>query len=165
MGTWETTGNLSLGEISISWSKLTIIKSLWENINRWMDKEIVLHIYNGILLNHKEGWISISWTEVDVPPFCYVQTCLTLWLHGLQHVRLPCPSPTPRDCSNSGPSRWWCHSTISTSVVPFSSCLQAFPAPGSFPMNQFLTSGGQSIGVSASTSVLPMNIQDSFPLG
>ena len=85
--------------------------------------------------------------------------------HGLQHARLPCPSPTPVAYSNSCPSSWWCHSTISSSVVPFSSCLQSFPASGSFPKNQFFASGGQSIGVSASTSVLPMNIQDWFPLG
>ena len=85
--------------------------------------------------------------------------------HGLQHTRLPCPSPTPRACSNSCSSSRWCHSTISSSVVPFSSCLQSFPASGSFLMSQFFASGGQSIGVSASASVLPMNIQDWFPLG
>ena len=85
--------------------------------------------------------------------------------HGLQHSRLPCPSSTPRACSNSCPLGWWCHPTISSSVVPFSSCLQSFPASQSFPVSQLLTSGGQSIGVSASASVLPMNIQDWFPLG
>ena len=89
----------------------------------------------------------------------------SLWPHGLQHVRLPCPSPTPRACSNSCPSSRWCHPTISSSIVPFSSCLQSFPASGSFPVNQFFTLGGQNIGVSASASVLPMNIQDWFPLG
>ena len=93
------------------------------------------------------------------------QLCTTLWLHGLQHARLPCPSPTPRACSNSCPSSWWCYPTISSSVFPFSSHLQSFPASGSFPMSQFFASGGQSIGVSASASVLPMNIQDWFPLG
>ena len=85
--------------------------------------------------------------------------------HGLRHARPPCPSPTPGASSNTCPSIWWCHPTISSSVVPFSSCLQSFPASGSFPMSQFFTSGGQSIGVSASASVLPMNIQDWFPLG
>ena len=79
--------------------------------------------------------------------------------HGLQHTRLPCPSPTPRAYSNSCPSSQWCHPTISSSVIPFSSCLQSFPATGSFQISQFLASGGQSIGVSASPSVLPMNIQ------
>ena len=88
------------------------------------------------------------------------------WLpHGLQHARLPCRSPTSRAYSNSCPSSQWCHPTISSSVIPFSSCLQSFPAPGSFPMSQFFASGGQSIGVSASASVLPMNIKDWFPLG
>ena len=85
--------------------------------------------------------------------------------HGLQCTRLPCPSPTPGVYSNSCPLSWWCHQTISSSVVPYSSCLQSFPASGSFPMSQIFTSGGQSIEVSASASVLPMNIQDWFPLG
>ena len=85
--------------------------------------------------------------------------------HGLQHTRPPCPSPTPRVYSNSCPLSWWCYPTISSSVVPFSSCLQSFPASRSFLMSQFFASGGRSIGVSASTSVLPMNIQDWFPLG
>ena len=85
--------------------------------------------------------------------------------HGLQHVRPPCPSPTPRVYSNSCPLRQWCHPTISSSVVPFSSCLQSFPASGSFQMTQFFALGGQSIGVSAATSVLPMNTQDWSPLG
>ena len=82
--------------------------------------------------------------------------------HGLQHTRLSCPLPTPGDCSNSYPSSRWCHPTLSSSVVPFSSCLQSFPASGSFQMSQFAL-GGQSVGDSA--SVLPMNIQDWFPLG
>ena len=85
--------------------------------------------------------------------------------HGLQHARPPCPLPSPRACSNSCPSSRWCHPTISSSVVPFSSCLQSFPESGSFLMNQVFASGGQSIGTSALTSVLPMNIQDWFPLG
>ena len=83
----------------------------------------------------------------------------------MQHARLPCLSPTPRACSNSCPLSQWCHPTISSSVVPFSSCLQSFPASGSFPMSQFFAWGGQSIGVSASASVLPVNIQDWFTLG
>ena len=89
----------------------------------------------------------------------------SLWPHGLQHNRPPCPSPTPRACSNSCPSSQWYYPTISSSVIPFSSCLQSFPAAGSFPMSQFFALGGQSIGVSVSASVLPMNIQDLFPLG
>ena len=83
----------------------------------------------------------------------------SLWPHGLQHTRLPSPSPTPGACSNSWPSSWLCHPTISSSVIPFSFCLQSFPTSGSLPMNQFFTSGSQSIGASASASVLPVNIQ------
>ena len=89
----------------------------------------------------------------------------SLWPHGQQHTKSPCPSPTPGVYSNSCPSSRWCHPTISSSVIPFSSHLQSFPASESFPMSQFFPSGGQSIGVSASASVLPMNIQDWFPLG
>ena len=85
--------------------------------------------------------------------------------HGLLHSRLPCASPIPGVYSNSCPLSRWCHPTILSSVVPFSSCLQSFPASGSFPTSQFFASGGHSIGLSASTSVLPMNIQDCFPLG
>ena len=89
----------------------------------------------------------------------------SLWPHGLQHARLPCSSPSPRACSNSCPSSRWCHPTISSSVIPFSSCLQSFPASGSFPMSQLFASGGQSIRASASASVFSVNIQDWFPLG
>ena len=85
--------------------------------------------------------------------------------YGLQHARLPCLSPTPKACSNSGPSSRWCHPNISSAVIPFSSCPQSLPASGSFPMSQFFTLGGQSIVVSASASVFPVNIQDWFPLG
>ena len=84
---------------------------------------------------------------------------------GLQHAKLPCLSPTPGACSDSCSLSQWCNPTILPSIIPFSSCLQSFPALGSFPMSQFFASGGHSIGVSASASVLPMNIQDWFPLG
>ena len=87
----------------------------------------------------------------------------SLWPHELQHAKLPCPLPTPGACSNSGPLSQWCHPTISSSVIPSSSCLQSFSALWSFLMSQFFTSGGKSNGASA--SVLPMNIQDWFPLG
>ena len=85
--------------------------------------------------------------------------------HGLQHARPPSPSPTPRVYSNSCPLSWWCHPGISSSVIPFSSRLQSFPASGSFQMSKFLAPGGRSIGVSVSASILPMSIQDWFPLG
>ena len=89
----------------------------------------------------------------------------SLWPHGLQHARPPCLSPTPRVYSNSCPLSPWCHPTISSSVITFSSCLQSFPASGSFQMSQHCISGGQSIGVSPSASVLPVNIQNWFHLG
>ena len=89
----------------------------------------------------------------------------SLWPHEPQHARLPCPSSTPGACLLSCSLSQWCHPTISSSVVPFSSCLQSLTASGSFPMSQFFESGDQRIGVSASASVLPMNIQDWFPLG
>ena len=93
------------------------------------------------------------------------QSCLNLWPHGLQQARIPCPSPTPRAYSSSCLLSQWCHPTISSSVIPFSSLLQSFPASGSFQMTQFFASSGQSIGISASASVLPMNIQGWFPSG
>ena len=85
--------------------------------------------------------------------------------HGLQHSRLPHPSLSPRICSNSCPSRWWYHPTISSFVTSYSSCPQSFPASGSFPMSQFFASGGRRIGASALASVLPMSIRGRFPLG
>ena len=89
----------------------------------------------------------------------------SLWHHGLQHARPPCPSPTPRVHPKSCPLSQWCHPAISSSVIPFSSCPQSFPESGSFKKSQLFASGGESIAVSASTSVLPMNTQDWSPLG
>ena len=110
-------------------------------------------------------WYSCH-TEQEHNCCCSVaQSCLTLRPQGLQHARLPCPPPAPRACPNSCPSSWQWHPMISSFFVPFFFCLQSFPASGSFQMSQFFGSGGQSIGVSASTSVLPMIIQDWFPLG
>ena len=109
-----------------------------------------------------------SWTiKLRAEELCFWTVVLekVLESHGLHHTRPPCPSPAPGACSNLCPSNWWCRPTISSSVVPFSSCLQSIPASMSFPMNQLFTSGGQSIGGSASASVLPINIRDWFPLG
>ena len=103
-------------------------------------------------------------TRISVQFSCSVVSN-SLWPHGLQHTRLSCPSPAPRSCSNLCPSSRFCHPPISSSVAPFSSCPQSFSASGSFQMSHFFTSGSQSIGASASASVLPMNIQDWFPLG
>ena len=126
-------------------ASLTRCMWVWVNSRRWWrtGKPGVLHSSSIHLLN-----------PVD-----------SLWPYGLQHARLPHPSPTPGACSNSCPSSRWSHSTISSFVIPFSSCFQSFPASGSFPKCQFFTSGGQSIGASTSASVLPKNIQDWFSLG
>ena len=97
--------------------------------------------------------------------FSHLVEFMFLWPHGLLHARLPPPSLSPRVCSNSCPLSWCCHPTISSSVTRFSSCPSTFPASGSFPMSQLIASGDQSIGSSASASVLPMNIQGWFPLG
>ena len=115
-------------------------------------------------------WVAISFSNACNRSLSSVQfNCSvvsdSLWPHGQKYTRPPCPSPTLRVHLNSCPLSQWCHPTISSSVVPFASWLQSFPASRSFPMSQFFTLGGQSIGVSASASVLPMNIQDWFPLG
>ena len=118
----------------------------------------------------KQIWIDILGNNTL---FCFPQSVQfsrsvlsdSLRPHELQHARPPCPSPSPGVHSDSRPSSRWCHPTISSSVIPFSSCPQSFPASGFFPMNQLFTSGGQRIGVSASSSVLPKNTQDWSPLG
>ena len=112
--------------------------------------------------------MTLEWIFLRDRKFSSVQSlsCVnSLQPHGLQHAGPPCPSPTPRVYPNSCPWSRWCHPTVLSSVIPFSSCLQSFPASGTFPVSQLFPSGGQSIGVSASASVLPMNIQDCFPLG
>ena len=114
------------------------------------------YITKRLLSYHSSQVKSIQFSAV-------AQSCPTLQSHGLQHVRPPCPSPTPRVYPNSCPSRWWCQ--LNPTISSFSSHLQSFPASGSFQMSQFFASRGQNIGVSASASVLPMNTQDWFPLG
>ena len=116
-------------------------------------------------------WLTLSKAQkslmICVISFSSVQSlrCVHLFVtHGLQHARLPCPLPNPRACSNSHPLSQWGHPTISSSVIPFSSCFQSFPASTTFPRSRFFESGGQNIRVSASASVLPMNMQDWFPL-
>ena len=119
-----------------------------------------LHCWSGFLYLQCAGF-SLQFSSVQ---FSHSVVSDSLQPHGLQHTRTSCASTTPGACSNSCPLSWWCHPTISSSAVPFSR-LQSFPASGSFQISQFFTSGGQRIGVSASASVLPMNIQDWFPLG
>ena len=109
--------------------------------------------------------VKIPWATHLPVQFSHSVVSDSLWPHGLQHARLPCPSPTSGAYSDSCPLSWGCHPTISSPTVPFSSCLQSCTASESFPMSQLFASGGPSIGVSASASVLPVNIQDWFPLG
>ena len=126
-----------------------------------MGSQRVGHDWDTFTFNSPLGPIAFSSVQ-----FSSVQSLSHVWLfepHRLQHTRSPCPSPTLGVYSNSCLLSQWCHQTISSSALPLFSCLQSFPASGSFQMSQFLISGGQSIGVSA--SVLPMNIQDWFPLG
>ena len=112
------------------------------------------------------SWIQyLNFEDISSVQFYHSVVSDFLQPQGLQHARPPCPSPTPRVYSNSCPLNWWCHLTISSSVIPSSSHLQSFPASGSFQMSQFFASDSQSIRASASASVLPMNIQDWFPLG
>ena len=121
---------------------------------------------NQIRVSFIAGGFFTNWATREAPKFisvCSVAQSCQLRPHGLQHVRLPYPSPTPGAYSNSYPSSWWCHPTISSSVSPFSSHLQSFPTLGSFPMSWFFSPGGQSIGVSAPTSVLLKDIWDWFP--
>ena len=108
---------------------------------------------------------SFLWLVISSVQFSCSAMSDSLRPHGMQHARLPCPLPAPRVYSNSCPLSWWCHPTISSSIISISSHLQSFPASGSFPISQFLAWGGQSIGASASASVLPMNTQNWFPLG
>ena len=145
-------------------------------------KELILK--DQIKINRKKRCFSLSlWIDVNSKNVSHSVTFSFLQPHGFsvqfsssvlsnslrphesQHARPPCPSPTPEACSNSRPSIQWCHPTISSSVILFCSCLQSFPALESFPVSLFFASDGESIGVSASTSVLPMDIQDWFPLG
>ena len=132
------------------WGRKQVVKQLWETVRLDID------IY--IPINSAQGFPFLS-----VQFSCWVMSD-SLRPCGL-HARLPCASPTPRACSNSCLLSQWCHPTISSSVIPFCSCHQSFPASGSFPMSQFYASGGRSIGVSVLASVFPMNIHDWFPLG
>ena len=118
-----------------------------------------------LMINGQFNHLLFSFSMISPVQFSHSVVSNSLRPHGLQHTRLPCPSPTPGAYSNSCSLSRWCHPTISSSVIPFSSHLQSFPASGSFQMSQFFTSDGQRIGVSASASVISMNIQDWFPLG
>ena len=128
------------------------------NMTEWLNNNSTGHI-----LWFKRNWDSLEMTLFLLFTFSVMSN--SPWPHGLQHVRLPCPLPSAEACSNSCPLSWWYYPAISSSVIPFSPCLQSFPASWSFLLSWLFTSGGQSIGALASASVLPMNIQDWFPLG
>ena len=141
--------------------------SCWEG---WVQAgwSFLCQVLGCVKSSEKEGETRrLEWILMEAEDIVQFSSVLSdsLRPHGLQHARLPCPSPTPGVYSKSCPLSRWCHPTILSSVTPFSSSLQSFPASGSFPMSQLFTSGGQSIGLSALTSVLPMNTQDWSPLG
>ena len=145
---------------------------VWEDARVWLTEPFLSYAPHlsgaSILSSHLETpFLRAYFRECLQSDGCSVQSfsCVSLWPHRLQQASLPCPSPTPWAYSNSCPSSWWCLPAISSSVIPFSSHLQPFPTSGSFLMRQFFVSGGQSIGASAPASILPMNIQDWFPLG
>ena len=167
---WCWSWNSSI--LVIWYEQLTHWKSPWMGLSLGWFCSLPLVQYCGppsIVLQAYCSQVLIPWIFVTSTAYSSVQFSHSVMSDSLPPMdcstRLPCPSPTPGACSNSCPSSWWYHSIISYSVVPFSSCLQSFLPSGSFPMSQFFTSGGQSIGASASASVLLMNIQDWFPLG
>ena len=161
----KLSGPLPLDELWVCMHVYKLVGVLlhWNNM--------ILYLHNSFMLRDSKGctYTIISIFEKSLEAKGVLFSCLimsdSLQPHGLQHTRLPCPSPSPRAHSNSCPLSWWCHPTVSSSVVPFPSHLQSFPASGSFPVSQLFVSGGESIGASASASVLPVNIQDWFPLG
>ena len=177
---WYLPSYLHITWIYYSFFSLVIICSFFRLWRSW--KSRISHFFppllTSLLCTTFSNPYSLSLTDydytiivLDESSVFYIQfssvsqLCPTLQPHELQHTRPPCPSPTPRVHPNLCPLSRWCHPTISSSVVPFSSCPQSFPASGSFQMSQLFALGGQNIGVSASTSVLPMNTQDWSPLG
>ena len=137
----------------------------YEADRRIREREVTLQAEDGTMMGHKPRNAGTDINFILVQFSSIVQPCPTLPPHEPQHARPPCPSPIPGVHPGPCPLSRWCHPTISSSVVPFSSCPQSFPASGSFQMSQLFASGGKTIGVSASTSVLPVNTQDWSPLG
>ena len=144
-------------------NKLTRLSAIKLSVSPGFSKPYI--VFETSLCSFKTWKMLLSVPFLNTQFSLVVQLCPTLRPYGQKHASPPCPSPTPGVYSNSCPLSWWCHPTISSSVVPFYSRLQSFLASGSFPLSQFFESGGQSIGISASASVLPLNIQDWSPLG
>ena len=165
-----TRGN-SVSDFPLEVVRSWLVNFLWKGLIWCTWAVSLINCFAPVHSKYRNGlkpWISLILiiSESITPWWLLVNHSImsnSLWPHDPQHPRPPCPSPSPGACSNSCPSNGWCHPAISSSVVPFSSCLQSFPASGCFLMNQFFASGDQSIGVSASASVLPMNVQDWFP--
>ena len=141
----------------VLWTWYFIELHVWESLGSTLGNSDHFWVFFVLVFSRNSVYFS------SVHSSCLVVSD-SLQPHGLQHPRPPCPSPTARAYLNPCPLSWWCHPTISSSVIPFSSCPQSFPPSGSFQMSQLFISGGQRIGFSASTSVLPMNIQDWSPL-
>ena len=172
--------NVASNQLKVSWSRLGSEELLYYSVcflcfsfDQWVSRACVFHRDSRVSREKKNRnlWeLAKLYCPVLYIWFRSVQLSRSdvsdsLWPRGQQHTKLPCPSPTPGAYSNSCPLSQWCHPTISSSAIPFSSCPQSFPASGSSQMSPFFASGGQSIGVLASASVLPMNTQDWFPLG
>ena len=175
-------GSLNFGKIAVLSKQPTCAMQSLSSFLEEIEELILKYIWNWILncrssfTREEQSWITLPVpTRAPQPEqrahsiqFSSVQSLSCVWLFVTPWTsahQASLSTPTPGACSNPCPSSRWCHRTISSSFIPFSSCLQSFPASGSFPVSQFFTSGGQSIGASASASILPMNIQDWFPLG
>ena len=151
----------SLEQVPGIWENISWLATLWQN----KDTTTIWMRVRGNALMKTTSQLSANTSPRLAVQFSQSVVSDSLRPHRLQHTRFLCPSPTPGACLNSCPSSQWCHPTVSSFVLPFSSCLRSFPASGAFPKNQFFASGSQSIGVAASASVLSMNIQDWSPLG
>ena len=160
-----------IGNLTIILEQYSYSRILFSNKNSTSAWCPILNLKNIMLIrarykrSHNVSFLLNEMSQFSSVHFSRSVVSNSLRPHELQHARPPCPSPHPRAYSNSCPMSRWCHPTISSSVIPLSTCLQSFPASGSCPMSQLFISGGQSFGVSALASVLPINIQDWFPLG
>ena len=155
----------SVWKVNVAQSCLTLCHPMDYKVHGILQARILEWVATASLPAESLGKTSVWRVPANLELFCCSVVSDSLRPHELQHARLPCPSPSPGVCSESCPLSWWCYPIISSSVTRFSSCPQSFPPSGSFQMCRLFASGGQSIGASASASVLPMNILDWFPLG